>query len=86
VLSQQLEETEIEPVKQTVHGGGNDYENVDCGLQYNNNNNNNNNNSFSGGRLRMGKSSLGKRKTSVCPVRMSSLGTVGEVPATSVRQ
>jgi hypothetical protein len=41
VLSQQLEEREIEPMKQTVHGGGNDYDNVDCGLQYNNNNNNN---------------------------------------------
>ncbi|GFG34668.1 hypothetical protein Cfor_10902 [Coptotermes formosanus] len=34
----------------------------------------------------MGKSSLGKRKTSVCPVRLSSLGTVGEVPERNTRQ
>lgn len=30
--------------------------------------------------IRMGKSSLGKRKTSVPPVRVSSLGSVGELP------
>jgi len=41
---------------------------------------------FIGESLRMGKSSLGKRKTSACPVRVSSLGPVGEVPEQSARK
>jgi len=52
----------------------------------NNINNNNSNTLFIGENPRMGKSSLGKRKTSACPVRVSSLGPVGEVPEQSVRK
>ena len=77
---------EAEPVKHNANCGGSDFDNVERGLQYNNNNNNNNNTSFIGESIRMGKSSLGKRKTSACPVRLSSLGPVGEVPEQSVRK
>jgi hypothetical protein len=73
---------ETEPTKHTTNCGGSDCDNVERRLY----NNSNNNNTFIGESLRMGKSSLGKRKTSVCPLRYSSLGPVGEVPEQSVRK
>jgi hypothetical protein len=36
-----VKSAEIKPVQRNVHDGGNNCDNVDCGLQYNNNNNNN---------------------------------------------
>jgi hypothetical protein len=76
-----VKSAEIEPVQQNVHDGGIYCDNVDRGLQYNNNNN-----TFTGGNLKMQKSSGAKRKTSARPVQLSSLGPVGEVPERSVQK
>jgi hypothetical protein len=73
---------EDEPMKHTASGGGGDYDNVERGLY----NNNYYYYYFIGDSVTMRKSSLGKRKTSACPVRLSSLGPVGEFPEHSVRK
>jgi hypothetical protein len=64
---------------------GCDNGNVEC-AQYNDDDDDNNNTSCTGESLRMGESSLGKSKTTVCPFRLSSLGNAGEVPEGSARQ